>query len=82
MTTSAPMTKTERNELSSLIRQRERSMKMLATQRSAELMADVEQQLARIYQFDEDETWEAATAIADAAVREAQRGECREGPTG
>ena len=81
MTTSTPMTKTERTELSSLIRQRERLMKTLATQRSAELMADVEQQLARIYSWDEDETWEAATEAAQAAVEEAKvaiAGRCQE----
>ena len=65
---TATMTRRERDDLAKLVRQRERLMKTLAAQRSAELMADVEAQLARIYDFDEDEVWAAATEAADSTA--------------
>ena len=72
MTETGMMTRGERDNLSTLVRQRERLLKTLAAQRSAELMADVEAQLARIYDFDEDDTWAAATEVAEEAIKEAQ----------
>ena len=69
---SATMTRSERTDLATLVRQRERLLKTLAAQRSAELMADVEAQLARIYHFDEDDTWAAAEEAAEEAMKEAQ----------
>ncbi len=61
MTTA--MTKGERSELTSLINQRARVMKAAAAERSAELMADFERQLATVYSFDQDEIWKAANGF-------------------
>ena len=69
---SAIMTKGERADLTRLVRQRERLMKTLASQRSAELLADFERQVGAIYSFDDDETWKAAHAAADKAVKDAK----------
>ena len=66
------MTKGERNDLASLVRKRERLSKTVASQRSAELLADFEAQLGAIYSFDNDETWAAARLSAEAAVADAQ----------
>src|SRR5882757_1631074 len=51
------MTKCEREDLQRLIRQREKVLKSAAKQRSAELLAEFENQMAASYQFDVDETW-------------------------
>ena len=51
------MTKAEREDLQRLIRQREKVLKSAASQRSAELLAEFENQMAASYQFDVDETW-------------------------
>lgn len=66
------MTKGERADLTRLVRQRERLMKTLASQRAAELLADFERQMGAIYSFDDDETWKAAHAAADKAVKDAK----------
>jgi hypothetical protein len=75
------MTKSERDDLQRLIRTREKVMNAAASQRSAELLADFEQQLASVYSFDQDETWKAVTAAAEAEVERAQHtiaGRCEE----
>jgi hypothetical protein len=66
------MTKGEREDLQRLIRHRERVLKSAAAQRSAELMADFEQQLASEYSYDQDETWKRAVEEADRAVEQAK----------
>jgi hypothetical protein len=66
------MTKGEREDLQRLIRQREKVLKSAATQRSAELLAEFEQQLASIYCYDRDEIWSKAAELADKAGAEAQ----------
>jgi hypothetical protein len=79
--TQQPMTKSEREDLAKLIRNREKVMKAAAGQRSAELLAEFEQQMASEYRFDEDATWEKAFNAADAAVAVAQASieeSCRE----
>lgn len=48
-------------------------MKTAATQRSAELLAEFEQQLASVYSYDQDRTWKAATEAAGKAVSEAKK---------
>src|SRR5262245_27921035 len=68
-----PMTKTEREELGRLISYREKVLKAAARQRSAELLAEFEQQMASIYAYDQDETWKAATNAAEGAVSDAQK---------
>jgi hypothetical protein len=66
------MTKAEVLGPQNLIRQREKVLKSAAAQRSAELMADFEQQLASQYSFDQDEIWREAAALAERAVNEAK----------
>ncbi len=64
------MTRQERADLAQLVRRREKLAKANAKQRAAELMADVEQQLAAQHKAD-DERWRDITARAEAAVAEA-----------
>lgn len=66
------MTKGERDDLSRLIRQRERVMKAAATQRAAELLADFEREMGAIHRYNNDETWARLHAEAKAAVATAQ----------
>lgn len=67
-----PMSRSEREDLQRLIKQRERVLKSAAALRSAELLADFDNQLAAEFRFDDDETWETAAAIAQEAVARAQ----------
>ena len=71
--TAKPMTKSEREDLAKLIRNRERVMKSAARERSAELLAEFEQQMASVYSYDQDEVWKSATEAAAAAVADAQQ---------
>lgn len=66
------MTKGERGDLLSLIKKREKVMKTMAAERSAEMVADFEAQAAKIYSFNDDAVWEKAKQEAAAAVRVAQ----------
>ncbi|MGH0287393.1 hypothetical protein [Sinorhizobium meliloti] len=70
--TEQQMTKGEREDLQRLIRQREKVLKSAAKQRSTELLADFENQISAMYQFDDDEVWAAATKAAEAEVKKAQ----------
>ena len=54
------MTARERSELQTLMRQREKVLKAAAKQRSADLLADFENQLGTQWSFDQDEVWRAA----------------------
>jgi hypothetical protein len=79
--TTATMTKGEREDLQRLIRQREKVLKSAAQQRSAELLADFENQMGAEYSFDADATWDQATKAADAVVAKCQAqvsARCRE----
>lgn len=66
------MTKGEREDLQRLIRQREKALKGAARQRSAELLADFENQIGQEYRFDDDAVWEQAAEFAKEAVQQAQ----------
>lgn len=55
---SETMTKGEREDLQRLIRQREKVLKSAAKQRSAELLADFENQMAAEYRLGDDPVWE------------------------
>jgi hypothetical protein len=66
------MTKGEREDLQRLVRQREKVLKSAAKQRSAELIADFENQMGQQYSFDQDAIWEEATEIANREVEKAQ----------
>lgn len=67
----ANMTRHEREALAKLIRQRERLAKTEASERSAVLMADFEQQADRMYQYDEDDVWRQAVLAAKEEVAKA-----------
>lgn len=67
------MTRADRTTLISIAKKRERLAKSEAKARSAQLMADFEQQLDRRYSFDENSVWEAATKLAEAAVADAKQ---------
>ncbi len=66
------MTKGEREDLQRLIRQREKVLKSAAKQRSADLLADFENQISAQYSFDDDAVWAAAEKAAAVEVRKAQ----------
>ena len=51
-------------------------MKTAASQHSAELLADFEQQLASIYSWDQDGVWKQAPVAAAAAVAVAKQNDC------
>jgi len=81
VTRSKAMTKSEREELGRLVRQRERVLKTMAKQRSAELLAEFERQMAQRYHYDQDQTWNAAHQAAREAVdaaREQVEARCAE----
>jgi hypothetical protein len=71
MSRDTPMTRNEIDDLQRLIRQREKVLKSAAKQRSAEVLADFENQMGQEYSFDHDEVWAEATKIAEAAVARA-----------
>jgi hypothetical protein len=73
MTAAVTMTRDEREGLQRLVRQRERVLKSAAKQRSAELIADFENQMGQEYAFDQDEVWQQAATAAQAVIAEAQR---------
>lgn len=66
------MTKYEREDLQRLVRQREKVLKSAAKQRSAEVLADFENQMGQEFRFDQDEVWAEASRLAEAAVSKAQ----------
>ena len=63
------MTKGEREDLQRLIRQREKVQKSAAKQRSTELLADFDNQLAAEFRFDDDAVWAEAAKILEAELR-------------
>jgi len=69
--TPKAMTKGEREDLQRLVRQREKVLKSPAKQRSAELLAEFENQIGQEYFFDQDEVWQKAMELADREVRKA-----------
>ena len=69
---TAAMTKSEREDLQRLVRQREKVLKSAARQRSAEMLADFENQMGQEYSFDQDEVWAAAINSVKPLVDKAQ----------
>ncbi len=65
--------KTERQDLLRLIRQRENVLKSAAKQRSAELLADFENQMGSEFGFDDDAVWAAAMRAAEAEIEKAKQ---------
>jgi hypothetical protein len=71
----------EREDLQRLVRQREKVLRSAAKQRSAELLADFENQMGSEYSFDQDEVWRQAAEAAEREVSKAKRqvaARCRE----
>jgi hypothetical protein len=66
------MTKSEREDLQRLVRQREKVQISAAKQRSAELLADFENQMASQFSFDDDTVWKQAYEAAEREVAKAQ----------
>jgi hypothetical protein len=78
---NAIMTRAEREDLQRLVRQREKVLRSTAKQRSAELLADFENQMGSEYSFDQDEVWRHAAEAAEREVSKAKRqvaARCRE----
>lgn len=67
------MSKSDRDALIKIIRQRERLAKTQAKARSAEMAADFQRQLAATYHFDQSDVWKQARDAADRAIDEANR---------
>jgi hypothetical protein len=66
------MPRAEREDLQRLVRQREKALLSAAKQRSAELLAEFENQMGSEYRFDADEVWEEAARVAKIEVEKAQ----------
>jgi hypothetical protein len=64
------MTRTERAELTKLVNRWERVAKSAANERSAELLADFEAEVARTFRLDDDEVWTEAAEALDRAIEE------------
>jgi hypothetical protein len=69
---TASLTRAEREDLLRLAKMRERVAKTGLTQRSAQLLAEFEQQMASEYSYDQDTFWKAAAAAADREVKKAK----------
>jgi hypothetical protein len=65
------MTKSERDDLVRLVKQREKLAKSAAEQRSAMMLADFEREIAAIHTFDKNEIWRAAMAAGLEAAQKA-----------
>jgi hypothetical protein len=75
------MSRAEREDLQRLVRQREKVLKSAARQRSADLIADFENQMGQEYSFDQDTVWEQAVKSVEPLVAKAQAqiaARCRE----
>jgi hypothetical protein len=70
---NAIMARAEREDLQRLVRQRGKVLKSATKQRSAELLADFENQMGQEYSFDQDEIWQQAAEIAEREVAKAQK---------
>jgi hypothetical protein len=68
---SVGMSKAEREDLQRLVRQREKVLKSATKLRSAELLADFENQLGAEYSFDDDDVWREATQTAEQEIEKA-----------
>jgi hypothetical protein len=75
------ISRAEREDLQRLVRQREKVLKSAAKQRSAELLADFENQMGSEYAFDQGAIWQKAAETAKREVKKAQAqvaARCRE----
>ena len=67
------MSRRDREDLMKLVRRRKRMAKAAAASRSADLLADFEQQLSAIHSYDQDATWRQLNDESQAFVDEADR---------
>ena len=67
------MNRSEREDLQKLARRREKLAKAQADVRAAELMADFERQMASVYSWADDSTWQNAASAAVEAIAEADK---------
>lgn len=65
------MTKSERDDLVRLVKQREKVAKSAAEQRSAVMLADFEREVSALHPFDQNEVWEAAWKAGAEAAKKA-----------
>jgi hypothetical protein len=75
------LSKSEKEDLQRLVRQREKVLKSAAAQRSAELLADFENQMGQQYRPVDDKVFERAAKEAEQTVEKANRtiaARCRE----
>ncbi len=72
--------KSERDDLQRLVKQREKVLKSAAKQRSAELLADFENQMGQEFRFDQDKVWTEAARLVKTAVDKAGRNGVGEEP--
>jgi hypothetical protein len=70
---TATMTKSERTELTQLIRKREKVLRSKLDERAAILMAQFEEQLRTTYPYHTDEVWNEVYQYAEKAVEEAKK---------
>ena len=78
---SSAMSRAEREDLQRLVRQREKVQISAAKQRSADLLADFESQIAAEYAFDDDAVWAQAAREVEPEVAKGQariEARCRE----
>ena len=68
-----PMNKGEREILQRLVGKREKVLKSAAKSRSADLLADFENQMASEYSFDDDAVWAEAEKSVRGVVEKAQK---------
>ena len=71
--TQPAITKGERDDLQQLVKQPPKELKSAAKQRSAELLADFENQMGQEYSFDQDAVWEQATRAAEREITKAKK---------
>ncbi len=71
MNAQRQMTKSERDDLVRLVKQRERVAKTAAEQRSSAMLADFEQQISALHKFNDNDVWKAATEAAIEAAKKA-----------
>src|SRR4051812_9942660 len=71
--TEERMTRSEREDLQRLIRQREKVQKSAARERSAQMLADFETQMSAIYRPEDDPVWEQLMIVAQREVDKAQK---------
>lgn len=66
-----PLSRRDASDLAAHVRREAHNAKAMASVRTAEVLVDIEKQVASEYSFDQDAVWKKAAAGAHAVVREA-----------